>query len=167
MQNETTLASNRETIDILSSAQYPANVLSNFYENSFTLDGVRCASMEGFLQSLKTRNIEKQRYVCSLCGKTAKKFFEHRWNNFFWKLTGTLYWQGKRIKRRSEAYQQLLDRAYAALSQNPVFVKALLDTEDATLIHSIGKSNARLTVLTEEEFVGRLIKIREELKKNQ
>jgi hypothetical protein len=36
-------------IDIISDGAYPANVLSNFYPNAFVLDGVRIASMEGFL----------------------------------------------------------------------------------------------------------------------
>ena len=50
----------QKTIDIHSKGDYPANVLSNFYPNEFELDGVRCASMEGFLQSLKFKNPKKQ-----------------------------------------------------------------------------------------------------------
>ena len=45
------------TIDIWSGGTYPANVLSNFYPNAFVFDGVECSSMEGLLQSLKTKNV--------------------------------------------------------------------------------------------------------------
>jgi len=32
---------------------YPSSALSNFAAHPFVIDGVHCASMEGFLQSLK------------------------------------------------------------------------------------------------------------------
>lgn len=40
-------------LDISSSPKGAAGILSNFTENHFFFDGVNCASMEGFLQSLK------------------------------------------------------------------------------------------------------------------
>lgn len=43
-------------MDIGSGNTYPSNALSNFAPHSFVIDGVKCASMEGFLQSLKTNN---------------------------------------------------------------------------------------------------------------
>ena len=85
------------TIDIISKGEYPANVLSNFHPRPFVLDGVECASAEGFLQSLKTRDTVRQREVCGLCGKQAKNYFRHSWEGVRWKLTGVLYWQGRRI----------------------------------------------------------------------
>ena len=153
-----------DTIDIISSGNYPANVLSNFYPNEFEIDGVRCASMEGFLQSLKTKNRDKQKHICSLSGKEAKNYFKHKLNNIGWKLTGSLHWNGQKIKRTSERYQRLLDCAYAELAKGPVFCDALLATGDAELCHSIGKSNPRLTVLTEKEFIDRLTVLRNRLK---
>lgn len=62
------------TIDVFSSGAYPANVLSNFYPNAFVFDGVPCASMEGLLQSLKTKDPTLQRKVCGSVGKEAKLF---------------------------------------------------------------------------------------------
>lgn len=59
-------------MDISSGAGYPASSLSNFAPHEFEIDGVKCASMEGFLQSLKFQNPEMQKYVCSLVGKAAK-----------------------------------------------------------------------------------------------
>lgn len=62
----------QDIIDIHSKGEYPANQLSNFYPHSFVLDGIYCQSMEGFLQSLKYKNVEKQRKICLLIGKEAK-----------------------------------------------------------------------------------------------
>lgn len=153
-----------DVIDIISSGDYPSNVLSNFYPNEFEIDGIRCASMEGFLQSLKTKNRDKQKYICTLSGKAAKNYFRHKLNNIGWKLTGSLHWNGQRIKRTSEQYQQLIDRAYDELAKGQNFCDALLATGDAELRHSIGKSNPRFTVLTETEFIERLTALRNRLK---
>lgn len=82
-------------MDISSGAGYPASSLSNFAPHKFIIDDVKCASMEGFLQSLKFQNPDMQRYVCSLVGKAAK----FKGKNKKWQKTGNLYWQGKVIKR--------------------------------------------------------------------
>lgn len=147
-------------MDIGSGTGYPSSALSNFAPHPFTIDGVRCNSMEGFLQSLKFSSIDMQVYVCSLVGKAAKfKGKKKKW----WR-TQTLYWQGKEYKRDSEEYQQLLDRAFSALAVNIGFQNALLRTGNATLTHSIGKNDITKTVLTSQEFCSRLTRIREELK---
>lgn len=84
-------------MDIGSGSGYPAASLSNFAPHPFIIDGISCNSMEGFLQSLKFKNIDMQKYVCSLVGKSAKyKGKDKKW----WK-TQTLYWQGKEYKRDS------------------------------------------------------------------
>ena len=115
--------------------------------------------MEGFLQSLKFSNPEMQKEVCRLTGKAAKfKGKKKKW----WK-TQTLYWLGVEIPRHSKEYQELLDRAFAALAENTSFQKALLATGNAVLTHSIGKTNSNETVLTRAEFCSRLMKIRAEL----
>ena len=106
-------------IDIKSDGIYPANVLSNFYPNAFVLDGVKCASMEGFLQSLKSRKKEEQEYICSLCGIEAKNYFKGKFANIRWKITGKLCWQGKKICRRGKEYEDLLKRAYSEMSKAP------------------------------------------------
>lgn len=60
-------------IDIYSKGEYPSNVLSNFYKNSFIIDCITCASMEGFLQSLKVKSPDRQKQICLLSGIEAKK----------------------------------------------------------------------------------------------
>lgn len=146
----------KQVIDIHSKGEYPANALSNFYPHKFVFDGVECASMEGFLQSLKTRNIKRQRMVCQLYGSAAKKRFSHRPQNLIWELTGNLYWQGRKIKRESLEYQSLIDSAYAAMMSSESFVQALRASEGYELQHSIGHHDIRKTALAEEEFIVRL-----------
>ena len=146
-----------ETIDIYSKGEYPSNVLSNFYPNEFTFDGVICGSMEGFLQSLKYKSIKKQQKICLLSGKEAKKKGKYK---FLWKLTGNIHWQGKKIKRQSKDYKDLILNAYIALSKNDEFIKALKATENKTLIHSLGNTEERKTILTEKEFIDCLNYIR-------
>lgn len=80
-------------------------------------------------------------------------------------MTQTLYWNGKEYKRDSKEYQELLDRAFEALSKNDSFKKALLASGDSVLTHEIGKSKESETVLTKREFISRLNKIREKLNK--
>lgn len=149
------------TIDIHSKDDYPSCTLSNFAEHEFYIDNVKCSSMEGFPQSLKFKNINKQKQVCLLSGKEAKNSTRHTLAQTRWRITHNLYWQGKRINRFSDEYQELLDRAYCELSKNTDFIRALFETAEKELVHSIGKNDARKTVLTEYEFIYRLSRIRD------
>ena len=63
---------NVEVMNIGSGNGYPNSALSNFAPHPFVIDGVWCASMEGFLQSLKFESVDMQNYVCTLVGKAAK-----------------------------------------------------------------------------------------------
>lgn len=146
-------------MDIRSDSGYPSAALSNFAPHGFVIDDVECASMEGFLQSLKFSNPDMQKEVCKLVGRAAKS----KGANKNWQQRQTLYWQGKAYKRDSKEYQELLDRAYEALAQNSSFQKALIATKGAKLTHSVGKKKQNETVLTAQEFVSRLNKIRAKL----
>ena len=53
-------------MDIGSGNGFPCDALSNFAPHPFVIDGVECASMEGFLQSLKFSNPDIQKEVCKL-----------------------------------------------------------------------------------------------------
>lgn len=150
-------------MDIGSGHAYPSNALSNFSPHPFEFDGVKIASMEGFLQSLKFKNPEMQKYVCTLVGKAAKfKGKPKKW----WE-TGILYWKGKEIDRFSEEYQELLDKAYVALTeQSESFRNALIASGNSVLTHSIGKNDPKRTILTISEFRKRLTNIRSQLINN-
>jgi len=148
-------------MDIGSGKGFPASSLSNFSPHPFILDGVKCNSMEGFLQSLKFQNADMQVEVCKMVGLQAK--FKGKKKK--WWVTQTLFWQGVEINRHSIEYQTLLDRAFDALSKNTSFRSALLASGDSSLTHSIGKNDPSHTVLTQKEFCMRLTRIRERLKK--
>lgn len=101
-----------------------------------------------------------QEQVCTLVGKKAK--FKGKKKKWF--RDQTLYWKGRAIKRDSQEYQDLLDKAFNALAENKKFQKTLLDTQNANLTHSIGKNKISETVLTTQEFCSRLMAIRKRLK---
>lgn len=144
-------------MDIGSKQGYPAGALSNFSPHPFILDGIQCNSMEGFLQSLKFESKDMQEYVCTLVGYAAKK----KGRNKNWQEKQTLYWRGNPIKRDSEEYQNLLNRAYNAMYENSKFRAALEASKGATLTHSIGKNKKNETVLTTQEFCSRLTYLRD------
>ena len=144
-----------EIIDIISSGEkYPEAELSNFYPYPFTIDGIKCGGMEGFLQSLKFFSKKKQIHVCALSGKKAKRVGEKK---RLWKLLGRVHWQGRFIKRDSKEFDHLISLAYNEMyKQNEDFRRALEASRGKTLVHSIGSHNKRKTILTEEEFISRL-----------
>lgn len=147
----------KDEMNIGSGNTYPANALSNFAPHPFVIDGVRANSMEGFLQGLKFKSVDMQEEVCKLVGYAAKLKGKHK----NWQVTQTLYWRGVPIKRESDEYQDLLDRAYTALYQNEKFKNALAASGNAVLTHSMGRSDPRQTVLTIKEFCSRLTALRD------
>lgn len=144
-------------MDIGSGKSYPSNALSNFAPHPFEIDGIKCNSMEGFLQGLKFKSPEMQEEVCKLVGYAAKKKGKKK----NWQQSQTLYWKGKEIQRKSQEYQDLLDKAFMQLYQNDKFRKALEATNGATLTHTIGRNKESETVLTIREFCSRLTKLRD------
>lgn len=154
------------TLDIGARHGYPSAALSNFAAHRFTLDGVECSSMEGFLQSLKFDKPHIQVEVCKLVGIAAKHRGKDR--NTAWKTKMTLWWKGEAIPRLDQDYQRLLDRAYLELTrQSENFRKALLDTGDLKLTHTIGRNREYETILTQREFCDRLEKLRAHLVKGR
>ena len=151
-----------EHYDIGTTTEWPGGALSNFTEYHFFYDGVQCHSMEGLLQSLKFSDPSRAKEVCRMVGREAKEIGNKCPRN--WKTSGMLFWMGYIFDRHGPEYQELLNEAYLALSRNEIFRKALMATGDALLIHSIGKTSSYKTVLTTDEFCGRLMVLREMLK---
>lgn len=130
----------------------PAKELSNFTAREFAVDGVPCASMEGFLQALKEPDPVIQREMCLLVGFAAKK--RGRKLDLTWKARQTLWWQGQEFGRRSEEFQGLLDRAFEALFNHerrfpPVARSHGTRTSDALdrQVRSVGHGSDRRGVL--------------------
>lgn len=147
-------------LDIHSKSKWPSYALSNFYPHSFEFDGVQCGSMEGFLQSLKTNDKDRQIMVCALSKKEAKQR-----STDTWKKEQNVYWNGKIYNRHGFQFQFLLRRAYCAmLKQCPKFKDALIGTGRKGLYHSIGNTNPHDTILTEKELCTILTELRNELR---
>lgn len=145
------------TLDIRSNGLYPSNVLSNLCSNGFRFDGMVCGSMEGFLQSLKRKELDKQRQICSMKGGNA-----HKMSVTSWQTDQIVWWKGQAIDRQSEDYQQLIRRAYQAMfEQSERFRTALMQTRGITLVHTSGEESAFKTILTPSEFCGILTDMRD------
>lgn len=151
------LAWRGKAVDIWSKNDYPADVLSNLCSNGFRFDGMVCGSMEGFLQSLKQKDKDKQRQICSMKGKNAKKM-----TSIGWQTDQIVWWKGVAIDRQSEEYGQLVRRAYQPMfEQNERFRTALMSTRGQKLFHSRGESNPFKTSLTEDELCTILTELRD------
>lgn len=146
------------TLDIRSNGMYPSNVLSNLCSNGFRFDGVVCSSMEGFLQSLKQQDLEKQRQICSMKGGNARKK-----SVTSWQTDQIVWWKGQAVNRQSEEYQMLIRQAYKTMfEQNERFRVALMSSRGTTLTHTTGEDNPYKTILTPSEFCGILMEMRDE-----
>lgn len=145
----------RQAVDV---GESPWEFLSNFTAYAFIFRGFLCASMEGFLQSLKTPLIEKQISMHALVGIKAKR----KGQKMKWYLRDhELFWQGVAMDRFSPEYIAFIEEAFVALyEQNETFRQALLATGERPLIHSHGKADPKYTILTEEEFVSILTRLR-------
>ena len=145
------------TLDIRSNGLYPSNVLSNLCSNGFRFEGMICGSMEGFLQSLKQKDINKQRQICSMKGGNARKM-----SVTSWQTDQIVWWKGQAIDRQSEEYQRLIRRAYQSMfEQSERFRVALMQTRGITLVHTSGEPNTYKTILTPAEFCGILMDMRD------
>ena len=146
-------------IDINSKTYGISSWLSNFTNHNFYFDGVLCRSMEGFLQSLKFEDLGMQQRICFLYGEEAKK----AGSTSNWKETQTLFWRGKKYKRDSLEYQYLITNAYNALFVNKSFRTLLTRSLGYTLTHSVGNTDKKDTVLTTDEFLSQLNRLRDML----
>lgn len=150
-------ASENNTLDIRSNGLYPSGVLSNLCSNGFRFDRMVCGSMEGFLQSLKRQDRDKQRQICSMKGGNARKM-----SVTSWQTDQVVWWKGQAIDRQGKEYQGLLRRAYQAMfEQNERFRMALMQTRGMTLTHSEGENSPYKTILTPAEFCGILTELRD------
>lgn len=141
--------------------RWPVSQLSNFALSPFYIDGIKCASMEGFIQALKRSSLGIQKHGCSLVGLRAK-----RWGGGikWWKRPPSeqLWWRGKSFEAHSDEHLELVMRALRAkFTQHDGSRRALLATLDAPLTHSIGRNER--TSLKAKDFCRMLMTIRREL----
>lgn len=137
-----------------------ARNLSNLYPISFKFRGKKVSSIEGVLQGIKYKDKKMQNLVLKYSGLDA---YHTRGANSanFWGNEGILYWQGKPLNRHSEDYQLFLDELYISALKNPIYKSSLLATKNKYLLHHIGNTNPKETVLTREEYEIRINTLRE------
>jgi predicted NAD-dependent protein-ADP-ribosyltransferase YbiA (DUF1768 family) len=153
----------KSAINIISTAESPEAILSNFAHTPFNIDDVLCASVEGFIQGLKEEMPDKQRRICLRHGFEAKRASSRKRNKKV-REGGSVWWQGRAVPFKSEEYYQLVERGIRAkLDQNEKARQALLDTGTAEFVHHTGKPESPGTSLPSERFVSILMKIRAEL----
>jgi len=133
--------------------------LSNLYPYEFEIDGIIVKSYEGFIQSLKTDNIYHKNKLWNISGGYAWKYGQQ----FNWKDKQILNWQEKQINRHSREYIELIEYSYDCLFKNEEFKNNLKESIGKELKHSIGNTDPYKTVLTKDEFLYNLYRLRIEL----
>lgn len=139
------------------SDDWRAKRLSNFSADPFVLDGVRFASVEGFIQGTKFPESDlRRKQAFQSVGREAKRFGKDVKRKFVW-------WQGQTIPYGSQEHHRLIERAIRAkFEQNHEALKALIATKDMTLTHDLGHSESPNTSLPAKVFCDILTLIREE-----
>lgn len=117
-------------------------VLSNLSPHGFILDGVRCGSVEGFIQGIKLPPDDPRREeTLAAHGFAAWKMRVHAKGEFVW-------WNGMTITYRSPEHAALIRRAIEAkFAQNPDALEALKATRGLTIIHETGHPESPTTTL--------------------
>lgn len=155
-------STDEDTIDISYKDEETAP-LSNLFPHKFKIgdknDNLTCLSMESFIQSLREPDILIQEKIYSeYSGLMAYKMRRMLRD---WRKTQTVFWLGKEIKREALDYTDLITMAYDKLfEQNILFREFLRRTKDKYLVHNIGCHDKKETLLTEEEYISQLLRLR-------
>jgi len=139
------------------SDDWRARRLSNFSNDSFVLDGVKVASVEGFIQGIKFPEkspLRKQAF--QEVGIHAKLLGKQAHNKFVW-------WKGKKIDYGSNRHHRLIAQAMEAkFLQNKGAAMSLACTKGMVLTHEVGSESPK-TSLPSKVFCKILTEIRKSL----
>ncbi len=148
------------TINVFSTAPWPGNQLSNLAASEFVIDGMTCASAEGFIQALKRRDPDEQRRICGLVGIEAKRAGSGEVHEQVVR-EGRLWWLGQEIELGSIGHFDLVERALTAkFTQHEASGQALRETSGMTLTHNTGRPESPTTTLRANTFIAMLYRIR-------
>lgn len=126
-----------------------AQMLSNLFPYTFKFRGKKLQSIENFFQGIKFKDKKVQNYVFTYYGTQAVHIKAA--TDYDWKKSGSIYWQGKEIKRDSKEYEMLVDELYISAIQNPIY-RGILSNCNKFIIHSIGGNDKKDTTFTRYEF---------------
>ena len=127
---------------------YP-KLLSNLFPYTFKFKGYKLHSIESFFQAIKFPSIKMQKKLYKYSGKEALVLKET--TDYDWQKEGYIYFKGRKIKRDSIEYDDLLDELYISAIQNPFYRNAIKKCP-LPIIHAIGETNKNETVFTRYEF---------------
>ncbi len=130
------------------SGTYP-KLLSNLFPYKFKFQGYYLNSLESFFQAIKFKETKLQKKIFKYSGKEALVLKEA--TNFDWSIEGYIYFKGKKIKRTSQEYDDLIDKLYISAIQNS-FYRNVIKKCPLPIIHVLGKTNKNETVFTRYEF---------------
>lgn len=150
--------------DISDERGFPFGMLDPSAPVRFEIDGVQCASLDGFLESLKFERIIDQKNINKRVGNDAKKRGKEKDNPGNQRANRVLYWQGDTFKRNSKTFNKLLVRVFREMAKNARYQAALMATQDVNFRYPKGKANKKDTILTKKELTDNLKKLRADLK---
>jgi hypothetical protein len=132
--------------------------LSNLHERHFFFKGIECHSIEGVLQAFKCPDQKKQEEMCLFSGKEAQRSGQE----FGWSKDRLMHWQGQGHKRGTPEYSQIVTELFDATAdaEDSTLLADLLATGHMELLHSIGKTYQYRTVLTINDFLVHMYRLR-------
>lgn len=146
------------------SKQPLSKCLSNLFAYEFVFKGKKVSSIEAVFQGLKFKDKKMQNLVLKYSGIESN--YIKIANNYNWKQTGVLYWQGKQLVRDSKEYEHFINELYISALANPLYKNLLKNIGDLYILHSMGAENKNETVYTRAEFEKQLNCIKEFVKSN-
>lgn len=149
-------------VNMFRESPWPGNILSNFADTPFVLDGVHCACSESFIQLLKISDALLQEDFCALQGEEAWKKGSKLTEAVF--TSGNVWWRGSAISLYSDEHFKLVKKGLSAkFSQSGKAREALLATSQAVLTHDYGLCPGKKQSLPVDIFCQIVTEIRGEL----
>ena len=150
--------------DVSDERGFPFGMLDPSAPVRFEIDGVECASLDGFVESLKFERIIDQKNVTKRVGEDAREQGKNQDNPANQIADRILHWQGRTFKRNSKEFDKLLARVFREMAKNARYQEALLITQDVDFRHPKGKIAKKDTILTRKELTDNLKKLRADLR---
>ena len=124
-------------------------LLSNLFPYKFKFKGFKLSSIESFFQGIKFPDKKMQKKLFKYSGKEALVLQET--TDYNWKETGIVYFNGQKIKRDSQEYDNIIDELYISAIQNKFYRNAIKNCK-LPIVHVMGEINKSNTVFTRYEF---------------
>lgn len=126
----------RVPLNVTSKSPAPLNLISNFADTPFFLDGMNYASIEGFWQGLKFPKDSDRRRLAAMHGSAAKDA------GYYAPKSDTVTYRDETITVGTAAHWHLMERACGAkFEQHALAREALLATGTRPLMHQMRRDS--------------------------